>query len=112
MVEWMLEDVARVHDLKFLILRYFNVAGADPKGRLGQSTPNATHLIKVAVQTALGQRKGLEVFGADYPTRDGSCIRDYIHVTDLVQAHLLALDYLRGAVKASSAIAATAALGV
>jgi len=96
MVEWMLEDVARAHGLKFLILRYFNVAGADPKGRLGQSTPNATHLIKVAVQTALGQRKGLEVFGADYPTRDGSCIRDYIHVTDLVQAHLLALDYLRG----------------
>jgi UDP-glucose 4-epimerase len=95
MVEWMLEDAARAHDLKFVILRYFNVAGADPKGRLGQSTPNATHLIKVAVQTALGQRKGMEVFGADYPTRDGSCIRDYIHVTDLVEAHLLALDYLR-----------------
>jgi len=95
MVEWMLEDVARAHDLKYFILRYFNVAGADPKGRLGQSTPNTTHLIKVAVQTALGQRKSLEVFGADYPTPDGSCIRDYIHVTDLVEAHLLALNYLR-----------------
>jgi UDP-glucose 4-epimerase len=94
-VEWMLEDVARAHDLTFVILRYFNVAGADPKGRLGQSTPNATHLIKVAVQTALGQRKGMEVFGADYQTQDGSCIRDYINVTDLVEAHLLALDYLR-----------------
>lgn len=95
MVEWMLQDVARAHDLKFLILRYFNVAGADPKGRLGQSGANATHLIKVAVQTALGQRKGLEVFGSDYPTPDGSCVRDYIHVTDLVAAHLLALNYLR-----------------
>jgi UDP-glucose 4-epimerase len=95
MVEWMIGDVARAHDLNFVILRYFNVAGADPKGRLGQSTANATHLIKVAVQAALGQRRGIEVFGMDYPTRDGSCVRDYIHVTDLVEGHLLALDYLR-----------------
>jgi UDP-glucose 4-epimerase len=75
-------------------LRYFNVAGADPQGRAGQSTPRATHLIKVAVQAALGQRDGIEVFGTDYPTRDGSCIRDYIHVTDLARAHLAALDRL------------------
>lgn len=94
MVEWMLQDVATAHDLRFFILRYFNVAGADPKGRLGQSTLNATHLIKIAVQTALGQHKGMNVFGADYATRDGSCVRDYIHVTDLVEAHLLALNYL------------------
>jgi UDP-glucose 4-epimerase len=95
MVEWMLEDAAQAHDLKFAILRYFNVAGADPKGRLGQSTPNATHLIKVAAQAALGLRRGLEVFGTDYPTTDGTCIRDYIQVSDLVAAHLMALDYLR-----------------
>ena len=95
MVEWMLQDVATAHDLRFAILRYFNVAGADPKGRLGQSSPVATHLIKVAVQAALGHRHGMDVFGTDYPTRDGSCIRDYIQVTDLVEAHLLALDHLR-----------------
>jgi UDP-glucose 4-epimerase len=95
MVEWMLEDVAAAHPLRFAALRYFNVAGADPEGRLGQSSPVATHLIKVAAQAALGQRSGLDVFGTDYPTRDGSCIRDYIHVTDLVDAHLLALRHLR-----------------
>ncbi|MGI8568300.1 MAG: UDP-glucose 4-epimerase GalE [Methylocella sp.] len=98
MTEWMLKDAAKAHGLKFAILRYFNVAGADPKGRLGQSSqsmPNATHLIKVAVQAALGLRPGLEVFGTDYPTRDGTCIRDYIQVSDLVAAHLMALDYLR-----------------
>lgn len=95
MTEWMLEDAAKAHGLTFAILRYFNVAGADPKGRLGQSTPDATHLIKVAVQAALGLRPGLEVFGTDYPTRDGTCIRDYIQVSDLVAAHLMALDYLR-----------------
>jgi len=95
MTEWMLEDAAKAHDLKFAILRYFNVAGADPMGRLGQSTPQATHLIKVAVQAALGLRTGLEVFGTDYPTRDGTCIRDYIQVSDLVAAHLMALAYLR-----------------
>jgi len=95
MVEWMLEDVARAHGLHYVVLRYFNVAGADPKGRSGQSFPNATHLIKVAAQTALGMRKGMEVFGTDYPTPDGSCLRDYIQVTDLVRAHMDALKYLR-----------------
>ena len=95
MVEWMLQDTARAHDLRYVVLRYFNVAGADPQGRLGQSTRDATHLIKVAVQAALGQRPGLDVFGTDYPTRDGSCIRDYIQVTDLVNAHLKALEHLR-----------------
>ena len=83
MTEIMLRDAGRAHGLNFAILRYFNVAGADPKGRTGQSTPNATHLIKVAVQVALGQREYLEVFGSDYPTPDGTCIRDFIHVTDL-----------------------------
>lgn len=95
MTEWMLEDASRAHDFRFIALRYFNVAGADPLGRSGQSTPNATHLIKVAVQTALGQRPAMDIFGTDYPTRDGSCIRDYIHVTDLASAHVDALGYLR-----------------
>ncbi len=95
MVEWMLEDTAHAHDLNYVVLRYFNVAGADPKGRTGQSFPNATHLIKVAVQAALGIRPGMEVFGADYPTPDGSCLRDYIQVTDLARAHMAALKYLR-----------------
>ncbi|ACB95490.1 UDP-glucose 4-epimerase GalE [Beijerinckia indica] len=95
MVEWMLEDVAKAHALTYAILRYFNVAGADPQGRLGQASPVATHLIKIAVQAALGFRKGMDVYGTDYPTPDGSCVRDYIQVTDLVDAHLLALDYLR-----------------
>lgn len=95
MTEWMLQDTARAHDLRYVALRYFNVAGADPAGRIGQSTPAATHLIKVAAQAALGQRPGLEVFGTDYPTRDGSCVRDYIQVSDLADAHLKALDYLR-----------------
>ena len=95
MVEWMLADVAAAHKLTYTALRYFNVAGADPKGRSGQSTPNATHLIKVAVQAALGKRQGMQVFGTDYPTPDGSCLRDYIHVTDLVRAHMDALRRLR-----------------
>ena len=95
MVEWMLADVARAHPLTYTALRYFNVAGADPQGRTGQSTPDTSHLIKVAVQAALGRRRGMEVFGTDYPTPDGSCLRDYIHVTDLVQAHLDALNRLR-----------------
>ncbi|KPF89478.1 UDP-glucose 4-epimerase [Rhodopseudomonas sp. AAP120] len=95
MVEWMLGDVARAHPLSYAALRYFNVAGADPEGRTGQSTPNATHLIKIAVQAALGKRDGIDVFGTDYPTADGSCIRDYVHVSDLVAAHLDALRYLR-----------------
>ena len=96
MTEWMLQDVAAAHDLTYAALRYFNVAGADPEGRVGQSTANATHLIKVACQTALGQRPYLEVFGEDYPTPDGTCVRDYIHVSDLANAHTAALHYLRG----------------
>ena len=95
MTEVMLRDAQAAHGLGHVILRYFNVAGADPKMRTGQSTPEATHLIKVAVQTALGMRKGLDVFGTDYATPDGTCIRDYIHVTDLARAHRAALNYLR-----------------
>ena len=95
MVEWMLEDVARAYDFRYVALRYFNVAGADPEGRSGQSTPNATHLIKVAAQAALGLRPKLQAFGVDYPTPDGSCVRDYIHVSDLARAHMDALRYLR-----------------
>lgn len=96
MTEWMLEDVARAHEgFDYVALRYFNVAGADPKGRTGQSTPEATHLIKVACQTALGQREKMFIFGDDYDTEDGTCIRDYIHVSDLIAAHVDALDYLR-----------------
>lgn len=94
MSEWMLRDTALAHDLRYIVLRYFNVAGADPHGRTGQSTPNATHLIKVAVQAALGLRPGMELFGNTYPTRDGTCMRDYIHVSDLVAAHAKALEYL------------------
>jgi UDP-glucose 4-epimerase len=94
MTEWMLEDVARAHDFRYHILRYFNVAGADPKGRTGQSTPKATHLIKRAAQVALGRVPHLDIFGTDYPTADGTGVRDYIHVTDLAAAHLLALDAL------------------
>jgi len=96
MTEWMLEDVARAHDLRYHILRYFNVAGADPKGRTGQSTPKATHLIKRAAQVTLGRVPHLNIFGTDYSTPDGTGVRDYIHVTDLANAHLLALDALRG----------------
>ena len=95
MTEIMLADTARAHDFRFTALRYFNVAGADPKGRTGQSTRGATHLIKVACETALGKRSHIDVFGTDYPTPDGTCIRDYIHVTDLVRAHICALSYLR-----------------
>ena len=95
MVEWMLEDASRAHDFRCVALRYFNVAGADPAGRLGQSTPKATHLIKRGVQTALGIYPSMEIFGQDYPTRDGTCVRDYIQVTDLIDAHLAALAYLR-----------------
>jgi UDP-glucose 4-epimerase len=95
MSEIMLHDVAAAHDLRYVILRYFNVAGADPKQRTGQSTPAATHLIKVGVETALGLRPKLEVYGTDYPTPDGTCIRDYIHVSDLARAHSAALAHLR-----------------
>src|SRR3989441_2301486 len=95
MTEIMLKDVAAAHGLKYVILRYFNVAGADPKLRTGQSTVGATPLIKVAVETALGLRPRIEVFGTDYDTPDGTCIRDYIHVTDLARAHSAALAHLR-----------------
>ncbi|MFG1371069.1 UDP-glucose 4-epimerase GalE [Xanthobacter oligotrophicus] len=93
--EWMLEDAARAHGLVYTALRYFNVAGADPQGRSGQSSRVATHLIKIASQVAAGARPGLEIYGTDYPTRDGTCIRDYIHVTDLARAHVAALERLR-----------------
>jgi UDP-glucose 4-epimerase len=96
MTEIMLRDAGAAHGLAYVILRYFNVAGADPALRTGQSTKGATHLIKVAVETALGKRAKMDVFGTDYPTPDGTCIRDYIHVTDLVRAHGDALAYLRG----------------
>ena len=95
MTEVMLADAAHAHDFRYVALRYFNVAGADPKGRSGQSTPRATHLIKVACETALGRRSHMDVFGTGYPTPDGTCIRDYIHVSDLIRAHVAALDYLR-----------------
>ena len=95
MTEIILRDASYAHGFKHVILRYFNVAGADPQGRTGQSTEGATHLIKVAAETALGLRPKLAVFGTDYSTPDGTCIRDYIHVSDLVRAHLDALRHLR-----------------
>lgn len=95
MTEQMLRDVTQATSLRYAILRYFNVAGADPEGRSGQSTPQATHLIKVAAETALGKRERMAIYGTDYPTDDGTCVRDYIHVTDLAAAHLAALDHLR-----------------
>ncbi len=95
MTEWMLADTAVAHDFRYVALRYFNVAGADPKGRSGQSTPRATHLIKRACQVALGRVPYLGIFGTDYPTPDGTGIRDYIHVSDLIGAHALALGHLR-----------------
>ena len=94
MTEIMLGDVARAHPLNFCALRYFNVAGADPQARTGQSTAGATHLIKVAVEAALGKRAGVEVFGTDFDTPDGTGVRDYIHVSDLAKAHVLALEAL------------------
>ncbi len=95
MVEMILADTAAAHDFRYVALRYFNVAGADPAGRTGQSTKGATHLIKVASETALGKRAEITVYGTDYPTPDGTCVRDYIHVTDLVAAHADALRHLR-----------------
>ena len=95
MSEIMLHDAGKAHGLRFVVLRYFNVAGADPQGRSGQSTPQATHLIKVACEAALGKRAKLDVYGTDYPTPDGTCLRDYIHVSDLVAAHSAALAHLR-----------------
>ena len=96
MSERILTDAAGAHGMSTAILRYFNVAGADPAGRTGQSSKRATHLIKICAQAAVGLRDGVDIYGVDYPTRDGTCIRDYIHVTDLVGAHALALDALRG----------------
>ncbi len=94
MSEIMLHDVAAAHDMNYAVLRYFNVAGADPQARIGLATAGATHLLKIAVEAATGQRGAIDVYGTDYPTRDGSCIRDFIHVADLAQAHLAALSYL------------------
>ena len=94
MTETMLADVARAHPINYCALRYFNVAGADPRARTGQSTTGATHLIKVAVEAALGSRSHVEVFGTDYATPDGTGVRDYIHVSDLAAAHVLALEAL------------------
>jgi UDP-glucose 4-epimerase len=95
MTEWILEDVARAEDFRYIALRYFNVAGADPKGRTGQSNPDATHLVKRACLAVLGRSDGIDIFGTDYDTPDGTGVRDYIHVSDLTNAHLLALDHLR-----------------
>lgn len=96
MSEWMLRDLAAAGGPRYVALRYFNVAGCDPEGRIGQSTKNATLLVKVACEAALGKRPRLSIFGTDYPTPDGTGIRDYIHVVDLARAHLDALRYLRG----------------
>ncbi len=96
MTENMLKDVAAATDLRYIALRYFNVAGADPQGRSGQSTPNATHLIKAACEVACGARESITVFGDDYDTPDGTGVRDFIHVTDLARAHVTALDHLAG----------------
>ncbi len=94
MSEQMIRDLTAASNLKHVILRYFNVAGANLEGRLGQATPEATHLIKVACECARGVRDGMKVFGTDYETRDGTCIRDYIHIEDLAKAHVMALDYM------------------
>lgn len=96
MSEWMLRDLASAGALRYVALRYFNVAGSDPKGRIGQATPNATLLVKVACEAAVGKRAEVSIFGTDYPTADGTGVRDYLHVTDLTAAHLDALAYLRG----------------
>ncbi|ACJ01373.1 UDP-glucose 4-epimerase [Rhodospirillum centenum SW] len=95
MAERILADAAAAHGLDLAVLRYFNVAGADPRGRAGQRTRSATHLVKVAAEVAAGRRPVLEIYGTDYPTPDGTCVRDYIHVADLVEAHLLLLGHLR-----------------
>jgi UDP-glucose 4-epimerase len=95
MTEIMLHDAASAHGMNYVVLRYFNVAGADPQARIGLATVGATHLLKIAVEAATGQRAKIDVFGTDYPTPDGSCIRDFIHVSDLAQAHRAALSYLR-----------------
>ncbi|WP_445682554.1 UDP-glucose 4-epimerase GalE [Radicibacter daui] len=94
MTEWMLRDTSAAHGLRYAALRYFNVAGADAALRTGQSSPIATHLLKIAAEVATGKRASMSIFGEDYPTPDGTCIRDYIHVSDLADAHVLALEYL------------------
>ena len=94
MSEWMLRDTALAHGLRYVALRYFNVAGADPEARMGQRVKEATHLIKVCCQAALGLRPSVSIFGVDYPTSDGTGIRDYIHIEDLASAHLAALSHL------------------
>lgn len=94
MSERMIMDLAAASSLNYVILRYFNVAGANPEGLLGQATPEATHLLKVACECVTGARDGMSIFGTDYDTRDGTCIRDYIHVEDLAKAHVMALDYM------------------
>ena len=94
MAERVLRDVAAAADLRFAILRYFNVAGADAEARIGEATPDNSHLVKVACETALGLRPGMRVNGTDYPTPDGTCVRDYVHVDDLARAHVAALDHL------------------
>jgi UDP-glucose 4-epimerase len=96
MAERVLSDAAAAHGLAFAILRYFNVAGADPASRTGQSPRRATHLVQVCAQAALGIRDGVDVFGSDYPTPDGTCVRDYIHVSDLADVHVRAMEFLRG----------------
>jgi UDP-glucose 4-epimerase len=93
--EWIVRDVCNAHPLRFIVLRYFNVAGADPLQRTGQWSDRATHLIKVAIETGLGTRQKIDVFGTDYPTLDGTGVRDFIHVADLARAHVLALRRLR-----------------
>lgn len=95
MAEQVLADFAAAHGLRYVAFRYFNVAGADPAGGIGEHHEPETHLIPLALQAALGQRERLTIYGADFPTHDGTCVRDYIHVNDLVDAHLLALDYLQ-----------------
>ena len=102
MTEWMLEDCSRAHDFRYAVLRYFNVCGADPEGRTGQVSPVPTHLIKRALLVALDRLPVLDIFGTDYPTPDGTGVRDYIHVTDLAAAHLLALDALRDGAPSTS----------
>ena len=96
MTEQVLRDVGQAHELRYGILRYFNFAGADPEGRAGQSTPEATHLIKVAAEVVTGRRTKMEIYGEDYDTPDGTCIRDYIHVSDLADAHVHVMRHLLG----------------
>ena len=102
MSEWMLRDLAAASSLKYVALRYFNVAGSDPEGRIGQATPKATLLVKVACEAMVGKRPGVAIYGTDYATPDGTGVRDYIHVYDLASAHLSALDYLRAGGKSTT----------